>query len=632
MTRSRGNVQNHHAPQSHYNGANNGIPGHYDHRLPANAHIPVQQPSFPLHLTNDFDHGPFRTGMVTTPAYTSPGLGSSTQDLPSGHHPLSAPNGSTYRGSATRGHLNPNFFPPSYSQPVVHSARRNFNGYGHQCGRDPSLPQQPIQVSYQGDPRPSQQMRSMQRDDRSFRGNGVSFQSRRGRGKNLRNTDSFEQGGGGATRGRAAPAVPSFGESIHFDATALSTQDLPRKPNLKKRKHNQLGLTPRTEQYESSDDQGDDENEESRLAHSGPGDRTSLQISYKGQTSTLLSASDIAAWIEERKKRWPTKARAAEASERRKGQHKEAQEAFAKARKERKDRQDAILEQKRQSKMKKRELSRKTKTGQDRSEDETAKSKRKIAKLQQKLEKEQQRVAKAEAKMLSSISEPKETDAAGRRQHRIEPLSNVDMIGGQDRTSCNDSSDSIATKKDDPSLTNQTEKEESSNVAGVLTPISEGNGDQDVPASDPVRSSAVHELQNDKYQMKEATSNVQTPIDAKRSDDDLSDSSSVLSSTDSEDMTSSSGSSDTDDDDYVAPDVVSSKDHRPERVPPPSRVKSSRICKNYLKGGRCRFGDRCTFKHELPSRGNRGARAKNEARPEIKKVRVSLYQRVSRSL
>lgn len=40
-----------------------------------------------------------------------------------------------------------------------------------------------------------------------------------------------------------------------------------------------------------------------------------LQFEYRGQTSTLQSSSDIAAWIEERKKRFPTKARAAEIAE-----------------------------------------------------------------------------------------------------------------------------------------------------------------------------------------------------------------------------------------------------------------------------------------------------------------------------
>lgn len=42
----------------------------------------------------------------------------------------------------------------------------------------------------------------------------------------------------------------------------------------------------------------------------------SLEISYNGKTSTLQTASDIAAWIAERKKRFPTKARIAERSSR----------------------------------------------------------------------------------------------------------------------------------------------------------------------------------------------------------------------------------------------------------------------------------------------------------------------------
>lgn len=39
-----------------------------------------------------------------------------------------------------------------------------------------------------------------------------------------------------------------------------------RKPRKKKRKHNQLGLTPKAEEHESSEEEEDDVNEEARLA------------------------------------------------------------------------------------------------------------------------------------------------------------------------------------------------------------------------------------------------------------------------------------------------------------------------------------------------------------------------------
>jgi len=43
-------------------------------------------------------------------------------------------------------------------------------------------------------------------------------------------------------------------------------QERPAKRGKKKRKHNQLGLTPKTEEHESSEEEEDDIDEEARLA------------------------------------------------------------------------------------------------------------------------------------------------------------------------------------------------------------------------------------------------------------------------------------------------------------------------------------------------------------------------------
>ncbi|KAI5268894.1 hypothetical protein E4T47_07497 [Aureobasidium subglaciale] len=116
-----------------------------------------------------------------------------------------------------------------------------------------------------------------------------------------------------ASKAQVAPAVPSFGAPI-----------LPQKPPpslasggvLKQRPSTGLGLIP--QEYESPDnsDENEDEDvdeenvdEEAALSalQDGP-----LSFEFNGELSTLGSAADIAEWIEERRKRWPSKRRVEE--------------------------------------------------------------------------------------------------------------------------------------------------------------------------------------------------------------------------------------------------------------------------------------------------------------------------------
>ncbi|KAK5087946.1 hypothetical protein LTR05_002162 [Lithohypha guttulata] len=107
------------------------------------------------------------------------------------------------------------------------------------------------------------------------------------------------------SRPLAPPAVPSFG----VDFSAL----LPKKPEtesvqtpVQPRKTNLLGLTP-TARNEGSEAE-DDEDEEAKLA--APAfTLNALQFEHRGQTSTLKTPEEIAAWVAERRKRWPTEAK-----------------------------------------------------------------------------------------------------------------------------------------------------------------------------------------------------------------------------------------------------------------------------------------------------------------------------------
>lgn len=188
-----------------------------------------------------------------------------------------------------------------------------------------------------------------------------------------------------APRVPAPPPVPSFGNPLPSKPPPPS--DVTRKPK-KKRKHNQLGLTPKTENHESSEED-DDVDEESKLASGGGGAiNATLRFTYRGRTATLKTPEDIAAWIEERKKRFPTQARAEE--------RKKAMEEAKKAR-------DEAMKQKREARQQ--EIKRPQKDTRERQQQRTsgdpvdavAKAKEKADKLRRKLEREQKRVVKAEA-------------------------------------------------------------------------------------------------------------------------------------------------------------------------------------------------------------------------------------------
>ena len=108
------------------------------------------------------------------------------------------------------------------------------------------------------------------------------------------------------SRPTAAPAVPSFSANLaDLLPQQSSSRTLPSSQQAsKERTKNALGLTPANVDHSESED---DEEEETRLAHGQNGQN--LHFSYRGETATLRTAADIAAWIAERKRRYPTQAK-----------------------------------------------------------------------------------------------------------------------------------------------------------------------------------------------------------------------------------------------------------------------------------------------------------------------------------
>ena len=216
------------------------------------------------------------------------------------------------------------------------------------------------------------------------------FQNYGGRGRKRGHSEAFVRGGRaqGPPKGQAPPAVPNFGGPLSLPTKPPAPQGEKKLRRKKKRKHNQLGLTPRAEEHESSDeveeDIGDEETRLAAAATSGGRQSQLLQVNYRGRKSTLQSSSDIAAWIAERKKRFPTKARAAEAAEK-KRQREESQKIANLARNERREKHITEAKEKKRRRRQK-------------ADEEATNGKRKVEKLRKQLEKEEKRIAKAEAR------------------------------------------------------------------------------------------------------------------------------------------------------------------------------------------------------------------------------------------
>ena len=499
-----------------------------------------------------------------------------------------------------------------------------------------------------------------------------------GRGRKRNRSEAFRQPNHVHSRPQAAPAVPSFGKPLPVDLPT-NPHGTNAKRKKKKRRHNQLGLTPKTEEHESSEEEDDDLDEEAKLAASSDGQYAfsspkvigtlfcsslfRIQITFNDRTLTLQSSTEIAEWIAERKKKFPTKARAAEAEERRR-RNQEEQRAARQAAKESQDRKRAeAAAQKQEQKI---EASRskgisKPKDSEkftDRPQDsETAKAQAKVDKLRRRLEKEERRIAKAQAK--ASKTKEISSDPAG---HAL-PSNGMQEDGGQKAPVVPLAANGAIPSKEIQALSApsdiKTEYVESEvqvsvdqgplkeNYASIppetivkqeadqlsapnpLTPTSQPSISDAEPSIAPNGLLAEEGLPKSNPEIASANP-ITTSEDLESeagSDSSMSTSSSdISSSSEDDDETSSSDGSSSDD----APEAATSKRTAPEKVPPPKREKpkSTEICRRFLKTGRCPHGESCNFRHELPDRRQKSKsqrKTKDEGRPTERKT---LHQRV----
>ncbi|KAL8630211.1 hypothetical protein Q9189_004053 [Teloschistes chrysophthalmus] len=493
-------------------------------------------------------------------------------------------------------------------------------------------------------------------DPRSTFQEDAPFNHQRGRGRG-RSSGRYQRGRGYySLRGRqesgnifkessrptqVAPAVPQFGNPLPVkppNSQPLADQvEAKKTKKKKKRRVNQLGLTPKAEEHVSS---SEEEDEEAKLAAAvGTGINGQqydvLQFTYRGQTSTLQSSTDIAAWIEERKKRFPTAARKAE---------KDA--ARQKFKEEREERQRMKLEEKRAGRLKERQQRTLDKNKQAAAE----KAKLKVEKLRKRLEKEERRIAKAESETLKRSASPDVNVDQSReaKRRRILPQDKIDESADAAVNAEPSTTDSagVVVKTEQSSGEAQASVGEvkddrvASSIADPLTPTSQPALTEELEKKVRLDAVGLHQSEDQHQVLGQSATDHQdvattgsVGVEGKvgkatisgvsmSSDDDSDDS--------DDDLTSSSGSDSSSayDSEVDAPETAPIRRQGPQKVPPPKRnnkQQSNVICRDFLQSGRCRRGKKCKWRHELPERGEK--RAAEEV-TSSRWQRKSLHQRL----
>ena len=379
-----------------------------------------------------------------------------------------------------------------------------------------------------------------------------------------------------------------------------------------------------------------------------------LQITYKGQTATLRSSSDIAAWIAERKKRFPTKARA---------------EAAVASKREKQGAERAAKQAHREEQHKKKRLKVTEKRNDRNPDDAEAKIKLKAEKLRKQYERAQKLVAMMEAKKTQTRTDADggQADSSGSYGTSAEVRSEKATEVGHSPAHTRDEDGSVRSasrletdndthtnEQTDPS-TNTTfahgravssgtisaTVEKSPDILGAmhdpLTPTSQPYS-REISVSTSAKETAP--VARDPRSPKLLSTDVKDAsvggeLDVEELDNNsnmsLSTTSSDLS-TDDEDEISSSGLGS----DEEGPDETGSKSTGPIKVAPARTNKKAAICRMFLEKGRCNRGDACRYRHELPERGSGGrnetkqGKGKGDKRTKEQKTeRITLYQRVS---
>ncbi|KEF63739.1 uncharacterized protein A1O9_01717 [Exophiala aquamarina CBS 119918] len=373
-------------------------------------------------------------------------------------------------------------------------------------------------------------------------------------------TAAFTQPNTHRPRPTAPPAVPSFNASIaHLlpvkpsansaPTPSPSQASNPQKP-LAKPKKNLLGLTP--SHPDDSASSSEDEDEEARLssnldASTANAAAPGLSFAYKGQLSSLRTAAEIQAWIAERKKRFPTVAKADAAKKERDEKKRKWEEEKAEKRRK--------MEEERAERRRK-------------MEEERAERQRKS---------EEDRKTRDLARQMSAVEKEIQTQNRIKEKGAIaSPASKAEALAEKFRKRALKAEKAL--KKAEEALRVAKEKQAKA-LDGQDRMVQEAE-----PQVEPGTEPASHAMVDP-----DATS---------------SSGSSATSSDDSGSDLSSEGESDSDAS-SATPETISTKDSKLLNVsalPSAQTIKApkrSRPCGNFMKYKRCRYGSNCRYSHDL---------------------------------
>lgn len=391
-------------------------------------------------------------------------------------------------------------------------------------------------------------------------------------------SDGFPQPQDRRPKPAPAPAVPSFGAPLPCCPSVAVPPGLPSKggdsialnQHKRKRSSNQLGLTPATEGYQDSEDEVGEVTSVTPL-------KDPVQFEYNGQTSVLGSAAEVTAWIAERKKRWPTKARVEEKQRDLSKQQEERTQARKKQQEEQAGLRRRLVNERSETRQKSDQAQ--TQHVSKKPSDETSSVALKDDRLQKSLEKHMLKVEKLRRKL--------EQKQAG-----------------------------IAYSQ--PSLR---------------------DGPECTMSPSEVRVQPDHELTSDSVTYPLSTTRIQTElhhlvkannVEAAQRSGSSSSLDPVSSGSAYSDAQSDSDSDPTSMDSSAPEELISQTNQNPPRDGAPARQRAHKvmICRYFLQSGRCRAGEQCAFAHELPERGLARAWDTQSPRPvakERRKERTSLY-------
>ncbi|KAI9790189.1 MAG: hypothetical protein M1816_005389 [Peltula sp. TS41687] len=435
-----------------------------------------------------------------------------------------------------------------------------------------------------------------------------------------------------APRPKAPPAIPSFLSAAlpaKPDASIPGSDVTGQGRKKKKRKYNALGLTPRTVEHEDS---GDDVDEEMKLGNSTGAGEAQLQFEYRGRTSVLETSADITAWIEERKKRFPTQ-------ERIKAKEAEKERRWKEARSKKQEPLSAKQQTQGKQRSKKRNKDPQKSKGESEhvsdGDQKAEKAQRKREKIMRKLKEQQEKLQKLEAEMAGpgGLNVSDTVAVVGSKRKREDE-------GDDDSKVQHDMKEQDGIKDEDGG---------GAEVRPTVTFIS-----QEIMGEKPEEIQMKDEIQDEHQVKSEPLVNLMSDPEVMKLDEPdfpVQPTPGNVSKADiKREVSISSGSSSMDDSSSIDSDSSSSSgkpDQQSSRrqtsaaqssVPKPHP--NAPICRQYLRAGHCvRENQRggCPYRHELPPRKEKQKQPKKEKvwqkGPGMKKERHrhkkrGLYQRM----